>query len=414
MIFWGREWTRQSGASLLPLMAGTLLLLSGCSSGGGASTAAPSFEPGYTLTNLGKMKSPRYYHTATLLDDGRVLVTGGHNSIVNHAPIPAPVASTELLDPITGTSTAGPDLNQARGRHTATKTPDGLVFLMGGPYLIECFDPQSNTVRGVGALNPPREGHSSVLLPSGKILVVGGGSSVCDLFDPATGATQQVGWLHSLDGRTSLDRSSLSAHLMPNGKVLIAGGFGSTPEWGYLGPMKVAEIFDPATNLCTLTTPLNLARCFHGSLTLPDGKIMILGGMGFDGTTRQSLASTEIFDPDTGGFAVGPSMVSPRHDFKIAPLQDGRFYISGGQSYKDNLVTGRSIAQNIDYDEIYDPVSRTFTMVLTRTGARWGQGLNPMKDGSLCITGGVIPGDVDNTILNFKLKPAMGQARTHD
>jgi N-acetylneuraminic acid mutarotase len=72
------------------------------------------------------MTSARYNHTATLLQDGRVLVVGGYNSAESK------IARTEIYDPETETWSDSGDLNKARDEHSATLLPDGRVLVVGG------------------------------------------------------------------------------------------------------------------------------------------------------------------------------------------------------------------------------------------------------------------------------------------
>ncbi|MBX3440180.1 MAG: hypothetical protein KF861_22010 [Planctomycetaceae bacterium] len=65
--------------------------------------------------------TPNY---ATLLSDGRVLFAGGYIGI----------ASAEIYDPSTQTTTAIPPLNEARVYNTATRLLDGRVLITGGEF----------------------------------------------------------------------------------------------------------------------------------------------------------------------------------------------------------------------------------------------------------------------------------------
>ena len=78
------------------------------------------------------MGTIRAADTATLLLDGRVLVTGGFRSDVNGV-----LASAEVYDPGTGTWTAAPNMDTPRANQTATLLPDGRVLVAGGMSVID-------------------------------------------------------------------------------------------------------------------------------------------------------------------------------------------------------------------------------------------------------------------------------------
>ena len=74
----------------------------------------------------GGLNTTRYWHTATLLQSGRVLVAGGLDITGNSS------ASAELYDRASGTWTATGSLNIARDSHTATLLQNGMVLVAGG------------------------------------------------------------------------------------------------------------------------------------------------------------------------------------------------------------------------------------------------------------------------------------------
>jgi hypothetical protein len=71
------------------------------------------------------MNSVRYQHGITLLNDGKVLVTGGNSASTA-------IATSEIFNPSTGTWTASSPLQQARISPTVNKLADGRVFVIGG------------------------------------------------------------------------------------------------------------------------------------------------------------------------------------------------------------------------------------------------------------------------------------------
>ena len=130
-----------------------------------------------TWTTTGSMGTPRYGHTAVLLPDGKVLAAGGEYS-TNNPFSGSPTA--ELYDPATGQWTQTGDLSSGRFFQTATLLPDGKVLLAGGfGYLssAELYDPASGGWATTGQMSYGREFHAATLLPSGRVLVTGGANS---------------------------------------------------------------------------------------------------------------------------------------------------------------------------------------------------------------------------------------------
>src|SRR6266566_4602973 len=103
-----------------------------------------------TFTATGNLTRERMFHAATLLTNGRVLITGGYGT-----PGSSVWASAELYDPATGTFTATGNMTTPRYGHTATLLPDGKVLIAGGGpvsadfklslHQAELYDPSTGT-----------------------------------------------------------------------------------------------------------------------------------------------------------------------------------------------------------------------------------------------------------------------------
>ena len=101
----------------------------------------------------GAMITPRYTHTATRLSNGKVLIAGGQAWDEFWNPIT--LRSTEIYDPSTGTFSSGPNLIARRFSHTATPLQDGRVLFIGGQITdgtvvdqAEVYDPNANGGHG--------------------------------------------------------------------------------------------------------------------------------------------------------------------------------------------------------------------------------------------------------------------------
>jgi hypothetical protein len=123
------------------------------------------------------MTTARYYHSATLLPDGKVLVAAGSG-------VGGSLASAELYDPATGNWTVTSSMSTIRQIHTATLLPDGKVLVAAGSGVggslasAELYDPATGNWTAASSMGIARYLHSATLLPNGKILVAGGfGSS---------------------------------------------------------------------------------------------------------------------------------------------------------------------------------------------------------------------------------------------
>ena len=140
------------------------------------------------------MIESRYGHTATLLIDGTVLIAGG----IGNGPV---LASAERYDPDRGVWSAAGDMQHGRTAQTASLLPDGTVLVAGGSASTtegvelasaELFDPSTETSTTAGNLNEARANHTATGLTNGAVLVAGGfgaGAMLAsaELYDPGVG-----------------------------------------------------------------------------------------------------------------------------------------------------------------------------------------------------------------------------------
>jgi hypothetical protein len=281
------------------------------------------------------LDTPIYYHTATLLQNGKVLIAGGYQLKAGIPPASFLYQQTaEVFDPALGFTTTG-GLNTPRVGHTATLLNSGMVLIVGGQDAggnalvnAELYDPATGTFTISGSLNAPRANHTATLLNNGTVLITGGWApgppnsnsnilpSGAELYDPATGAFTVTGSLNTA-------REAHTATLLNNGKVLVAGGADVNGNI-----LDTAELYDPGTGIFTNTGSLNMQRVDHTSTLLKNGEVLIAGG---HESNSNALNSAEIYDASTGQFTAIPSSLNTARFQHTATLLDsGKVFLTGG------------------------------------------------------------------------------------
>lgn len=309
-------------------------------------------------TPTGNLNVPRGYHTATLLHDGRVLVSGGSDR--SDTAVVA-LDSAELYDPATGVWTLTGSLTQPRVGHKAILLPSGKVLVVGGEPgptgAAELYDPDTGAWSATGRLNLPRTDFTATLLANGKVLVVGGdGIPTAELYDASTETWSFTGDLYT-------SRVSHTAALLQDGRVMVVGGAG---DQMFDIPTPIVEVYDPIAGVWSRVHDLAHPREFHTATTLQDGKVLVVGGG----------AADEAFDPITGTWQDVGNQNFDRSNHTATFLLDGEVLIAGG--------TG-----NVSSTESYDPWTSTWKAIGNLGSARWGHTATLLSDGSVLVAGGL-------------------------
>ncbi|HEU4385559.1 MAG TPA: kelch repeat-containing protein [Anaeromyxobacteraceae bacterium] len=188
--------------------------------------AAERYDPASgQWTAVGSMATGRRGHTATRLADGRVLIAGGIACCDVNGEVLSGTA--EIYDPASGGFQPTGSMATARALHAATVLADGRVLVTGGLVAAdgsttasaEVYDPSTGQFGPAGAMQVSRLVHSAILLTDGRVLALGGlrASAATDIFDPAEGRWSPGPILQPAWG-------SSTATLLRNGKVLVFGG----------------------------------------------------------------------------------------------------------------------------------------------------------------------------------------------
>jgi hypothetical protein len=373
-----------NGNYVAPTTQGTfhLIAISVADPAKSASATVTIVPSGFFAT--GSMTTPRYDHTATLLNTGEALIVGG---IASHRVfyrgsqsfcIPVPTNHVDLFDPAMGAFAATASMALPRFSHTATLLQDGKVLVAGGtadtntnvPQAAEIFDPATATLTSTGIMLAVHESHTATLLPSGKVLITGGVSTadISELFDPATGAFAATG---SMSG----PRSFHTATLLSNGKVLVVGGIGSSNT-----DLVTAELYDPAAGTYAPTASMGTARRGHTATLLPNGTVLIAGGFDQSGA---ALSTAEIYNPITGMFGPTGSMNTAHSQHTATLLPSGKVLIAGG----GNFVS-----------ELFDPGTGTFSLTGSMLISRMSHTATLLPNGEVVVTGSQTPVGIYNGV----------------
>ena len=173
-----------------------------------------------TCTLTGPMSQARAQHTATMLQDGRVLVAGGSRGGVG---TDAPAFDTaEIYDPDAGEWSGVAGMSVGHSRHTATLLQDGRVLVTGGTGKIaaaELFDPATETWSSAGSMRQWRAQHIALLLADGRVLIAGGIGNLAsaEIYDPATNTLSPAGEMGE-------SRYRFTATLLQDDTVMLVGG----------------------------------------------------------------------------------------------------------------------------------------------------------------------------------------------
>jgi hypothetical protein len=321
--------TRRFGHTANLLTTGMVLITGGEADDHSAIATAELYDPTMrTFAPTGDMTRPRLAHTSTLLPSGKVLITGGGSYWGLGA---AALANAELYDPATGTFAATGDMTTARCYHTATLLNSGKVLIAGGQTTIangllasaELYDPSTGTFSPTGDMTTSRDLQTATRLADGKVLIVGFAGA--ELYDPNTGT-------FSLTSRTIYDQFSDTATLLPNGKVLITFGDSS---FGSVSFSDIAQLYDPSTGVFSFTGKMAVPRGDSYTATLlSDGTVLIAGV-----TTPTAPSNAELYDPNTGTFKNTGDMAHNRQSHAATLLTDGAVLMSGGWTFQGALAS---------------------------------------------------------------------------
>jgi hypothetical protein len=339
--------------------------------GGGGRQYPVLVDPSWTTTMI--MNNARYEHTTTVLSDGRVLVAGGEQSNgVSHA-------GTELYDPGTATFASTAPLITPRGFHTATRLANGNVLVAGGRNgtvavaTAEVYNPNIPAgmwTETMGPMSGPRQFHTASMIEGGRVLIAGGFGTgplkTAEVYDPASGM-----WAPT--SPMNVTRHFHTASELANGKILVVGGILAA------GASNTAEVYDPIAGTWTPTGNLAVPHRSHTASVLPDGKVIVVAGaLSADPTTITPVV--EMYDPVQNQWTDidAADLGTARSFHRATVLPSGKLLVAGGSGGVATLDTA----------EIYDPVQGVWSAVANMNAARQQHATSLLLNGTVLVTGG--------------------------
>ncbi len=348
---------------------------------------------------LGNTVEPRRGHTATLLQDGRVLITGGYSSYKTEDDWITYIgnASAEIFDPKTRKFTKTGDMTVPRIAHAAVLLQDGRVLVSGNDSndkSVEIYDPKTELFAKVNDLNQATAVYSMILLNDGKVFVfssdpIYNNGKVPQLFNPKT---------NSFSNTHTTNTYPIEAVLMDDGNIFLSCDT-TYPE---RDKFCVNQIFNPYTATYTLTGKSQYAHSGGVVLKLANGDIGVFGG---DMCATGNDCGVEIYSPSTGEFRTGahfPGNKSISSQSAIL-LDDGKVLLVGGSEFIGDYGSN-GYARSIKDAYLYDPIEDKFTKISDMCYKRgFKPVLTKLKDGNVLITGG----SVGKRISDKPMKPEL-------
>ena len=189
--------------------------------------------------------------------------------------------------------------------------------------------------RGMSHLNKAAARWWAFGLSTVLILMLAGGPAYAH--QQSAVAAAQGGW--TATGSMAVIRRAPTATLLPDGKVLVVGGsaeliIGSNGETRGTESLASAELYDPASHTWSTTGSMHQARVYHTATLLPNGKVLVAGGLLIIPGQPDAaiLANSELYDPATGTWSMTGRMNHARKDFTATLLPNGYVLAVGGDS----------------------------------------------------------------------------------
>lgn len=353
--------------------------------------------------------------TALMYNDGSGLLFGG----VNPNDPSDPIQQVERFDPNTGEYETLHELEPRIGSAIAPlgEVTDAHVVVVGGldpatgqgAEFVEVLDAASTTDRQyVNFFEPQmaRVGLSATALSDGRVIVIGGRipNGPPSNFAGEVSVSSGIVNVRPLRAQLASPRYGHTATRLSDNVgagVLVIGGLDLDGK-----PLAVAELFKPLSEdfSPTFNRSMVVPRYRHQAVPLPDGSVLILGGITLDASNNPVPVDTiELFTLDAGFVALADKLPPNAGllDFSATVLPDGRVLLAGGRIADGGPPVSSAFIARLD------PLDGTVDIVATdRLGQpRAGHQATLLCDGTVLVAGGT----ADQSTYERYNPPAVGR-----
>ena len=308
------------------------------------------------------MNIPRRQYLAVKLNNNEVLIFGGKSA--TKAKTPSRPKEAEIYNIKNNTFKIVGKTNYDYYVPVYTnvvKLKDGRIFISNASSNFEIYDPKTMKFYKAGEEikyyrkyvfddNGEKERIRNskniydfkvamTLLNDGRVYIAGanydGNPGNAEIYDPRTNTFTKV-------TDQLYPRFCRSAVTLKDGRVLLTGGTNTYYSYGFDEQKKFkpsdegnAEIYDPKTNSYTSVGSLNVKRCYHSSILLSNGKVLIVNGAkGPGGATDRETRKAELFDPETNKFELISSTKLERWAFFVDKISDNKVLINSSNGWE--------------------------------------------------------------------------------
>jgi galactose oxidase len=302
------------------------------------------------------------------LPDGRVLTLGGNRiskqsgtaEIYNPANNSWTKVANLVMAPIT---TGQPEDGRPEEHPRLLVAPNGKIFIPGPTTNMQFYDVGgSGTVTGAGKRSDDEfsQNDVTVMFDVGKILKAGGNPNYDRPNASFTPSSQNSYVIDINSGQAVVTkiapmkypRAFANGVVLANGQVVVVGGLDNGKGFSDDGSIKVAELFDPASNTWRELAPMARSRPYHSfALLLADGRVMV-GGGGLCSSSDNCAANhpdVEIFSPP---YLFGASRPTISNAPGTVTANGGTFQVSASGSVSSfTLVRMAGVTHSVNTDQ---------------------------------------------------------------